>query len=224
VKVVLAASIVQLGAGSLVSHHSSGRLCGLRNIAPCTPCKAVALQTKTLSDIKSNRKEEPVPTWSDAALIAAALLMCGAAQAQMGSVAAGWGAVTVCVLTGLETNTPFGSTALRRGLLRLIGTCAGASAACLVAFWPQWACMAAWASGMVCLKKKLPESWGYACIVSALTFAVVGLGGDNQVLLADIAKMGCQRVAGVFLGFFSLASCLAFRAGLCRQIRHGNRR
>ncbi|CAE8587530.1 unnamed protein product, partial [Polarella glacialis] len=44
------------------------------------------------------------PAWSDMLLIAGSLAICGAAEPFTGSEVSGWAAVTVCVVTGLQTD------------------------------------------------------------------------------------------------------------------------
>mmetsp|Transcript_12239 Transcript_12239/g.27164 ORF Transcript_12239/g.27164 Transcript_12239/m.27164 type:complete len:168 (+) Transcript_12239:597-1100(+) len=134
--------------------------------------------------------------------------LCCLAEPRLGSLAAGWGAVTVCVVTGLETDF-HGEEAALRGALRILGTATGGLLATLCG--RSWPCAIVWAAGLAFLKRRLQPSHGYFCIVAALTYAVVGLSPDVHVGVRATALMRC---AGVALGVLAIVVSLALRSGV----------
>eukprot|EP00931_Biecheleriopsis_adriatica_P058130 TRINITY_DN34544_c0_g1_i1.p1 TRINITY_DN34544_c0_g1~~TRINITY_DN34544_c0_g1_i1.p1 ORF type:complete len:287 (+),score=49.05 TRINITY_DN34544_c0_g1_i1:2-862(+) len=148
----------------------------------------------------------PAPAWSDALLMTCALAMCGTSEAVLGREVAGWAAVSAVVVTGLETDLQ-GQAARSKCYMRLAGTLVGATMAFVVG--NSWTCMAAWASTLTMVKRRLKPRWGYACNVAALTYAVVGLAGSTG---GQLVSRGSNRFLGVLLGCAAVTLCLEMRA------------
>lgn len=151
-----------------------------------------------------------VLAWEDAVLLAAAVALCGVAEWVIGSEAASWGAVTVCVVTGMQTDRS-GHNAKLRGLLRVMGTAAGAVAAAVAG--PSWPCMVAWTAALALLRRRLRPADSYFCVVAAITFAIVGLGPSSTQ--GAIRARGALRLGGVAAGVAAVVLCLA-----ARQVLH----
>mmetsp|Transcript_50245 Transcript_50245/g.129513 ORF Transcript_50245/g.129513 Transcript_50245/m.129513 type:complete len:222 (-) Transcript_50245:49-714(-) len=185
--------------------------------------RAVALASATVAAVPERKHRAaqqlgPVPAWADAALVAAAICLCGIAQPYVGNDAAGWGAVTVCVVTGLQTDFS-GKPAHFKAALRLLGTLLGVATA--VATGGTWWGMAVWCASMVFVKRWISPFDGYACIVGAFTYAIVGLGQASQ---AAVYARGLTRIAGVILGGTAVSLCLVLRWTLARALRGAARR
>mmetsp|Transcript_44491 Transcript_44491/g.102691 ORF Transcript_44491/g.102691 Transcript_44491/m.102691 type:complete len:240 (+) Transcript_44491:46-765(+) len=146
--------------------------------------------------------------WSDMLLLMCAVAVCCVAQPYVGSTAAGWGAVTVCVVTELQTDAT-GARAIRKGMLRLVGTLLGGLAGMLAG--PSWIAMALWASLIAFVRRQLRAQDAYACTVAVLTYGVVALGQDSRSAVMVVAG---RRLLGVATGCLAVLTALLLRAAL----------
>mmetsp|Transcript_55128 Transcript_55128/g.102082 ORF Transcript_55128/g.102082 Transcript_55128/m.102082 type:complete len:245 (+) Transcript_55128:94-828(+) len=157
--------------------------------------------------------------WSDMLLLVCAVAVCCMAQPYVGSTAAGWGAVTVCVVTELQTDAT-GARAIRKGMLRLVGTLLGGLAGMLAG--PSWLAMAVWASFIAFVRRQLRAQDAYACTVAVLTYGVVALGQDSRSAVMMVAG---RRILGVATGCLAVFTALLLRALLYRiSLWSGSRR
>ncbi|CAE8720217.1 unnamed protein product, partial [Polarella glacialis] len=118
-------------------------------------CATLAAATTSLAVRGSSLRRK---AWSDMLLIAGSLAICGAAEPFTGSEVSGWAAVTVCVVTGLQTDLR-GREVRIKGLQRLVGTLAGVLLAGAVG--RSWLCMASWAAVLALAKRRFPPAYSY---------------------------------------------------------------
>jgi len=209
-------AVIAIGAGFAFTAPGYRRLAARGR----SRCSASTLGVHTADD-------PVVPVWEDVLFLTALVALCGFAERAVGTEVAGWGVVTICVVTGLQT-TRSGKLAMRRGLLRLLGTFVGAAGAAIAG--KSRICMVLWVAVLVFLKRRVVRpADSYSCVVAAFTFVVVGMVNLSS---AEIQARGIRRLSGIALGTASLFSGLAARAilhalassllGLRRRTKNAN--
>lgn len=152
------------------------------------------------------------PAWVDGIVIAASLALCGFAEQLVGGTVAAWAAITVCVTTSLRMDGDI-TAARERSFYRLLGTAAGIALAVFAGH--SWIAMAVWGTFLTIIRRRVSATQGYACVVAALTYAVVGLGDAQQ---SAIKALGMKRLIGVGLGASAVLFCfLALSALRCGE-------
>eukprot|EP00929_Paragymnodinium_shiwhaense_P058025 TRINITY_DN29067_c0_g1_i1.p1 TRINITY_DN29067_c0_g1~~TRINITY_DN29067_c0_g1_i1.p1 ORF type:complete len:263 (+),score=27.87 TRINITY_DN29067_c0_g1_i1:134-922(+) len=173
--------------------------------------KAPQLAPESKVVVKEAKKPGRCPAWADGLLFAASLALCSLAEPFVGPMVSGWAAVTVCVVSQLQTDW-LGRAALKGCLWRLVGTAVGFGFALI--FGRSWLAMSLLGGSMALVRRQVGPSQGYACVVTSLTYSLVALGGGRDVAQRTteyVLTRGSRRLEGVFIGCAALASCLAVR-------------